>query len=254
MTGTAPASAVPTAADHAEPHRQNSKIDLWICYWTVPIFYGLFGLIFVALTRVMPPPRPDVPADQIVAFFHAHALTIKIGFGLLMIVIGFAGVANGIVGFEIKRMSVSPVFAYAYVAALAVGALPGCLLAAFAFLAAVFRPDRDPQLVALLYDVALLSFVGSLGCFSTAYMVFALAIFLDKNSVFPKWLGYISIWQIVTELLAGPVFIFRAGPLAWNGSISFWLGTAVFGVWEVCLIVMLKKAVERQSLGEQIQD
>jgi hypothetical protein len=102
--------------------------------------------------------------------------------------------------------------------------------------------------------MALLSFVGSLGCFSTAYLVFALAIFVDKNHVFPKWLGYITIWQIVTELLAAPVFIFRAGPFAWNGSVSFWLGTAIFGVWEVCLIVLLKTAVERQPVGESVSD
>ena len=52
---------------------------------------------------------------------------------------------------------------------LAVGALPGCLLVAFCFLTATFRPDRDPQLLALLYDLGLLSYVGSLGCFTTAY-------------------------------------------------------------------------------------
>ncbi|MGH3958168.1 hypothetical protein [Mycobacterium sp.] len=237
-----------------ETTASRSNIDLRICFWVVPIFYSLFGLIFVPLTRVMPPPRPDVTADQMVNFLHQHALTIQIGFALLMIVIGFAGVSNGIVTYEIKRMSVSPAFAYAYLGALAVGALPGCLMAAISFLAAVFRPDRDPQIVALLYDVTFLSFVGSLGCFSAAYLVFAIAILRDRNAVFPKWLGYISIWQIVTELLAAPVFIFRSGPLAWNGSISFWMGTAVFGFWEVCVIVLLKMAVERQPLGQLVQD
>ncbi|MCV7261030.1 hypothetical protein [Mycobacterium shimoidei] len=237
--------------DTAAPQRNT---DLWICFWVVPTFYTLFGLIFVPLTRVMPPPRPDVTADQMVNFLHQHALTIQIGFALLMIVIGFAGVANGIVVFEIKRMSVSPAFGYAYMGALAVGALPGCLMAAISFLTAVFRPDRGTEIVALLYELTFLSFVGSLGCFSTAYLVFAIAILLDRNEVFPKWLAYISIWQIVTELLAAPVFIFRSGPLAWNGSISFWMGTAIFAFWQVCLIVLLKKAVERQPVGELVPD
>jgi hypothetical protein len=246
MTGT---TATPLAAS---PPR--SGIDLRVCFWVVPIFYSLFGLIFVPLTRVMPPPRPDVTAHQMVGFLQQHALTIQIGFALLMIVIGFAGVTNGVVAYEIKRMSVNPAFAYAYLGALAVGALPGCLMAAISFLAAVFRPGRDVQIVALLYDVTFLSFVGSLGCFSTAYLVLAIAILLDKNAIFPKWLAYISIWQIVTELLATPVFIFRSGPFAWNGSISFWMGTAIFGFWEVCVIVLLKKAIDRQPLGELVQD
>lgn len=247
-------AASPVATGEPARWTRKPKIDQWICWWTIPIFYNLFGLIFVALTRVMPPPRPDVGPEQIVAFFHAHSLTIRIGFGLLMIVVGFSCVANGLIALQIKRMSVTPVFAYAYIAALAVGVVPGCLFAAFAFLAAAFRPDRAPQITVMLYDLGLLSFVGSLGCFATQNMVLALAIFLDKNDILPKWFAYMSIWMIVTELLAAPVFIFKAGPLAWNGSISFWVGTAVFVAWEICIITLLYSVIKRQPPDEQIQD
>jgi hypothetical protein len=245
-------AAVPVG-DRA-PWTRIPKIDQRIAWWTIPIFYNVFGLIFVVLTRVMPPPRPDVGPDQIVAFFHDHSLTIRIGFGILMLVIGFTAVANGLIALLIKRMSVAPVFAYAYIASLVVGAIPGCVLPAFAFVAATFRPDRDPEIMVMLYDWCLLSFVGSLGCFATQNMVLALAIFLDCNGVFPKWLAYMSIWMIVTELLAAPVFIFKSGPLAWNGSISFWMGTAVFVLWEVCIIWLMRTAINRQSPDERIQD
>jgi hypothetical protein len=170
-----------------------------------------------------------------------------------MFFIGFASVANGLIALQIKRMSVSPVFAYAYIASLVVGGIPGCLMPAFAFVAGAFRPDRDPQIMVMLYDWCLLSFVGSLGCFCTQNMVLALAIFLDKNDILPKWLAYMSIWMIVTELLAGPIFIFNAGPLAWNGSISFYLGTAVFVLWEICIIRLLYVAIKKQSPAEQTQ-
>ena len=56
-----------------------------------------------------------------------------------MVVVGGSGISNGLVAFQMKRMSVSPVFAYAYMGSMAVGALPGCLLVAFCFLAAAFR-------------------------------------------------------------------------------------------------------------------
>lgn len=243
----------PTAqAERTHPRRHN--LDQLICWWTIPIFYNIFGLIFVVLTRVMPPPRPDVGPQEIVAFFAQHGLTIKIGFALLMFFVGFTAVANGLIAHQIKRMSVAPVLAYGYITALAVGAIPGCLFAAFAFLAAALRPDRDPQHIALLYDLGLLSFVGSLGCFVAQNFVLAMAIFLDKNEILPKWLAYMSIWMIVTELLAGPVFIFTSGPLAWNGSISFWLGTAVFVVWEFCIIKLLYTAITSQPPGERVQD
>ena len=155
-------------------------------FWIVPAFYTAFGVIFFALARVMPPPRADVTTDQMVHFFHAHALTIKIGFGVLVLIVGGAGISNGIVVYHMKRMTVGSVMAYAYLGAMSVGALPGCLLVAFCFLTAVYRPGRDPQLLALLYDLGLLSYVGSLGCFSTAYFAFAVAILYDKNEIFPQ--------------------------------------------------------------------
>jgi hypothetical protein len=253
MSARVAAAARPATGGTPGDSRRD-KLDLWICWWTVPVFYALFAVIFVALTRVMPPPRPGLTSGQIVHFFHAHATTIKIGFGLLMVVIGFGSFANGLVALQMKRMSVKPVFAYGYIATLAVGALPGCLFAAFCFLAAVFRPDRDPNTVALLYDAGLLTFVGSLGCFATNYLVLALAIFMDKNRIFPKWLGYMAIWQIVTEALAIPVWVFRKGAFAWNGAISFYEGTLIFAVFLTCLILLLRKAIQDQPSGELVVD
>jgi uncharacterized membrane protein (DUF441 family) len=249
-------SVISTAkASSAEPVDAESppragKRDVWIVFWIVPAFYTAFGIIFFALARVMPPPRPDVTTDQMVHFFQAHSTTIKIGFGLLVLIVGGAGVANGIVMYHIKRMTVGSVLGYAYMGSLAIGALPGCLLVAFCFLTAVYRPDRDPELIALLYDLGLLSYVGSLGCFTTAWIAFAIAILYDKNQIFPKWFAYVTIWQIVTEIMAVPVFISKAGPFAWNGSIAFWEGTVIFGIWISCLIVLLKKANELQPADE----
>jgi hypothetical protein len=227
-----------------------SLLDMWICWWVFPPFYTLFGIIFVPLTRVMPPPSPAKTTPQIAVFFQSHALTIQIGFGILMIAIGFGSVVNGLVAYQIKRMSVDPVFCYAYIATLAVAAIPGCLFCAFSFLAGTLRPDRDAHLIALCYNMGLLTFVGSMGCFATQYLIFAIAIFLDRNKVFPAWLGFVSIWQVVTELLAAPVFIFKGGPFAWNGAISFWEGTVLFGVYIACLIMLSRKAIQRQQAGE----
>ncbi len=239
--------AAPVASETPAPA---GKRDVWLIFWIVPAFYAAFGVIFFALARTMPPPRPDITTDQMARFFLDHASTIQIGFGLLVVIVGGAGVANGIVVYHMKRMTVGFVLAYTYLGAMAVGALPGCLLVAFCFLVATLRPDRDPGLMALLYDLGLLSYVGSLGCFSAAYFAFAIAIFYDRNEIFPKWLAYVSIWQIVTELLATPVFVSKAGPFAWNGSIAFWMGTVVFGIWLMAVITFLKKATSLERPDE----
>ncbi len=226
------------------------KRDVWLMTWFFPAWYAVFGVIICLLTRVTPPPRPDVSAAEKVAFFTQHGLTIQIGFTLLLILLGGAAMTNGLVAYQMKRMSVGSVFAYGYLGGMSVGALPGYLLVTVCFLTAAFRPDRDPELISLLYDLGMLSYNGSLGCFSVAYLVLAIAILYDRNEIFPKWFAYVSIWQIITEVIATQMFVFPSGPFAWNGSIAFWWAVVVFSVWLGALIVLLRQAAARESADE----
>lgn len=223
------------------------KPDVRLMTWFFPIWYGVFGVIICVLARVTPPPRPDVTAADKVTFFVEHGLTIKIGFCLLLILLGGAAMTNGLVAYQIKRMSVGSVFAYGYIGGMGVGALPGFLLVSVCFLTAAFRPDRDPELISLLYDLGMLSYNGSLGCFTAAYLVFAIAILYDKNNIFPAWFAYVTIWQIITEVIATQMFVFQSGPFAWNGSIAFWWAVVVFSVWLSALIVLLRQAAMREE-------
>jgi hypothetical protein len=216
--------------------------DVVLMTWFFPLWYGLFGIIICLLARVTPPPRPDVTTADKVAFFVQHHTTIQWGFVGLLILLGGAAMTNGLVGYQMKRMSTGPVLAYGYIGGMGVGALPGFLLVSVCFLTAAFRPDRDPELIGLLYDLGMLSYNGSLGCFTAAYLVLAIAVLYDKNNIFPKWFAYISIWQIITEVVATQMFLFPSGPFAWNGSISFWVAVAEFSVWLGALIVILRKA------------
>ena len=222
------------------------KPDVWLMTLFFPDWYAVFGLIICVLTRVTPPPRPDVSAAGKVAFFAEHQLTIQIGFATLLILLGGAAMTNGLVVYQMKRMSVGSAFAYGYLGGMSVGALPGFLLVTVCFLAAAFRPDRNPELISLLYDLGMLSYNGSLGCFSAAYLVLAVAILYDKNGIFPKWFAYVSIWQIITEVIATQMFVFTSGPFAWNGSIAFWLAVVVFSVWLGALIVLLRTAARNE--------
>ncbi|GAY13976.1 hypothetical protein [Mycobacterium sp. shizuoka-1] len=221
--------------------------DVWWMTWFFPAWYAVFGVIICLLTRVTPPPRPDVTATDKVAFFAQHHLTIQIGFTVLLVLLGGAAMTNGLVAYQMKRMSVGSVFAYGYLGGMSVGALPGFLLVTVCFLTAAFRPDRDPELISLLYDLGMLSYNGSLGCFSAAYLVLAIAILYDRNHIFPTWFAYVSIWQIVTEVIATQMFVFPSGPFAWNGSIAFWWAVVVFSVWLGALIMLLRNAAARSG-------
>jgi hypothetical protein len=60
-------------------------------------------------------PRPDVPTAGKVSFVAEHHLTIQIGFVVLLILLGGAAITNGLVAYQMKRMSVGSVFAYGYI-------------------------------------------------------------------------------------------------------------------------------------------
>ncbi|MGV0791420.1 hypothetical protein ABQE89_06405 [Mycolicibacterium sp. XJ1819] len=221
----------------------------WVT-WFFPVWYAAFGVIICVLARVTPPPRPDVTAADKVSFFATNGFTIQLGFVALLVLLGGAAVTNGLVAYHMSRMSVGSVWAYGYIGGMGVGALPGFLLVAVCFLTAAFRPDRDPEIVSFLYDVGMLSYNASLGCFSAAYLAFAIAILYDRNEIFPKWFAYVSIWQIVTEVIATQMFVHYSGPFAWNGSFAFWWSVVVFTVWLGALIELLRRAAVRQTADE----
>jgi hypothetical protein len=122
MTEMAAVAAIP-ATDGRLPRE---KLDQWICWWSIPIFYNLFGLIFVYFTRIMPPPSPGLTQDEIVAFIRKNATNLQIGFVLLALTLGLASLSSGIT--QRRRMG-STVAGTACVSGRLARALPGCLFA-----------------------------------------------------------------------------------------------------------------------------
>ena len=227
----------------------NPKLDQWICFWSIPVFYILFGVIFVLLGRIMPPPTPTMSTENILAFMTSPNLSLAVV--LLALSLGMYALNSGLMLTQMKRMvGVSPVLRYAYIAVLGVGGLPGCLFPGYMFALGAFRPEYDPEILAMLYDLGFLCFVGSLGCFIIQYVVFTIAVFLDKRGIFPKWLGYFSIWTLVTELVATPVFITQTGPYAWDGLLSFYQGTLIWVAWQTSVTICLYQAIKNQPLEE----
>ncbi|MBB5915203.1 hypothetical protein BJY24_004070 [Nocardia transvalensis] len=224
-----------------------ARPDVWITYWAFAVFYGLLSIGVVFLGRATPPPRPDVTDMQVAQWFDKHHWGIQFGFAALLILAGGAAISNGIVGYFMKRMSSGPLLAYAYIAAMGVGAIPGFHLLLVCWLTATFRPDRDPGILHMLYDLGMLSYNGSLGCFTAAYAVLAIAILYDRNQIFPKWFAYISVWQIVTEVLATQMWVFHSGAFAWNGLITFYIAIVVFGLWVGCLLLIMRTAARAET-------
>ncbi len=236
------------AAESATPAR-GMRPDVYLSYWIFAAFYGALSAGVVFMGRATPPPRPDVTDIQVAQWFDQHHTTIRTGFAILLVIAGGAAISNGIIGYFMKRMSSGSVLSYAYIASMGVGAIPGFHVLLVCWLTATFRPDREPRILHLLYDLGMLSYNGSLGCFTAAYAVIAIAILYDRNRIFPKWFAYISVWQIVTEVLATQMWVFHAGAFAWNGMITFYIAVVIFGIWVGCLLPIMWNAGRAEKDG-----
>uniref|UniRef100_UPI00389B384E hypothetical protein n=1 Tax=Mycobacterium sp. HUMS_1102779 TaxID=3383487 RepID=UPI00389B384E len=229
--------------------RHHPKRELWLAWGALVVFYNFFFPIFFVVTRVQPPPQPAWDLATQVHWFHERHLGIPVGFGIIFGIGGIIAVNNALIAYSMRRMSVSPVFAYSYLIIYSLSAVPGMLLLCIALIVGTLRPERDPQAIGWLYDFAFLSFDGTMGVFLIGSLIWLLAILIDKNRVFPKWFGYLNLCNALTEVVVAPCWIFRRGVLAWNGQIAWWLDVVVFGIYTGVFIFMLMRMIQREDFG-----
>jgi hypothetical protein len=245
---TAVRIAAQTSANDRRPWYKNEKLDQWLCFWCVPVFYNIFGIVFVPLSWMMPPRSPSNSTLGVVEFMQSRNLLLACT--ILTLAMGLTAVGNAVYLTQIKRMSVSPIFRFTFLAGSISGAIVGCLFPMFCFGLGAFRSGYRPEILAMLYDFGYLAYMGSLGCFCVNWAAMGLAILLDKNNILPKWLGYYTIWQYMTELFAAPMWIAKSGPFAWNGLLAFWFDMVIYVPWQFIVYLWIYKAIKRQPEAE----
>jgi hypothetical protein len=221
------------------------RISLWI----TPLFGGILLLAFFSFPGFFPPMSPEMTADQVATFYAQNTAMIRfsmITFNLcaIMLIPFFMTIV-----LQIKRMALpSHLLAYSYLACIA-GAATLFAIADIFWLIAAYRPERNPELVLLCNDMAWLIFIAPVGMVVVANLCLALAVYLDARPepVFPRWVAYFSIATALAMTPAACAVIFKTGPLAWDGAISYWLRLGAFALNIAVLFVALRTAINRQA-------
>jgi hypothetical protein len=227
--------------------RHHPKRELWFAWYVMVVFYNLYGVLFFFVTHVQPPPGPDWDTPTVLQWFSDNRFGLLSGFGVVFLISGMCGPMNALLAYSMRRMSVSRIFAYSYMVMYALSALPGMLVMAIAMTVGALRPERDPELIQWLYDFAFLSFSGTMGVFLIGSLVWMVAILIDKNRVFPKWFGYLSLCNGLTEVVVAPAWMFQRGVFAWDGAIAWWINMVVFVTYTAVFIVLLRRMIERED-------
>jgi hypothetical protein len=224
-----------------------------IMLWTAPPALALFTFAFFVFPIFSPPLSPTTTPEQVAAFF-AENVTGILGVAILCNLIACSLVPLfAVIAVQISRTGTSSsVFTYAYILCVGVG-LTAFILADYCWAMAAFRPDRDPQLISLLNDMAWFFFVAPVGTIIVQNLCLAVSIYLDARAdpIFPRWVAHFNV--VAAALLVPSAFsiLHMSGPLAWNGLASFALRIGVFGVYIVVMFVVLLGVVNRQGSEQE---
>ncbi len=228
--------------------------DQRICLGLVPLFGALVLIGFAIFPGFFPPLSPTMTAEQVAAFYRDNVGQIRASMLLLNVVgIGFIPFFMVIVVQMMRMGNPSRAFAYSYLSAAASG---GTLfaLADLAWLNAAARPDRDPQLTMLLNDLAFFSFTAPVGFIIAQNLCLALAVYMDPlpEPVFPRWVGHFNIVSALLMVPGAFALLYKTGPFAWDGALSFWLRLATYAVYVAVMSSVVRTAINRQAArGEQ---
>jgi hypothetical protein len=223
--------------------------DQRICLWLVPVF-GVLLVAAFSIAGFVPPLSPTLPAQDVADFYRNHIGQIRAG----MITVNLCGLMFipffMVIVVQMQRMAnPSRALAYAYLSA-AASAGSIFLLADLCWSIAAFRPERDPQLILMLNDLAWMAFVSPVGFMMAQNIFLALAIYMDaaRKPVFPRWVGHFNI--LAALLIAPGAFslMFKEGPLAWDGSLAFGLRFGSFAVYIAVMFFVVRSALSRQIL------
>ncbi len=230
----------------------STQTQKW-CAWSGMVLVVTFVAGWAVIGGFVPPPAPTKSANEIAAWFASHQTTIQIGLFLCLVGSGFLAPFTGVISTQLKRIEGehTPISTAQIVAGsgVAVGFTMGLII----WYGAAYRPEADPVITQRLNDIAWFIWVSWAYLPAAQTIAVGIAVLLDKrpDPIFPRWLGYLSLWCAVFYLPGGLAVFFKSGPLAWNGLITWWFLVIAYFIWVVSIIwALLWRAIPHQQREE----
>ena len=113
-----------------------------------------------------------------------------------------------------------------------------------------FRPQEiSPEITRAINDLGFFLFTFAWTPGGAWFAILAITIFSDKAAqpLYPRWLGYFSLWCALLEVPAGLVIFFKSGPFSYNGLIALYIPLGIFFVWMLGVTTQMLKAQARDE-------
>ena len=220
-----------------------------LCTWSGLVFTLLFMTGFWLVSHFVPPVSPNATALDIATMYQTRTSEIRLGLFIMMASCGFMSAFFAAISVQMKRMEGNPpILTYTQLSAGTAGVI-FLLLPCLIWTTAAFRPERDADLILLLNDLGWVVFLMPFTTFIIQNFAIGLAVLGDQSPVpvFPRWLGFFTIWVGVLFIPGGLLTFFKTGPFAWNGVFAFWIPLLIFFAWYLVMVFFLRQAILAQA-------
>jgi hypothetical protein len=217
--------------------------------WCGVAFLAFYIVGLWLMSGFVPAHKPTASADAIALIYRSNTNGIRMGMLFVMIAAALYLPWTVTLSALIRTMEGEATF-------LSQCQLLGGLASSFFFVlpaliwqVAAFRPERSPELILMLNDAGWILTVTPVPPFLVQFLPLVTAIFINRNKpdVFPRWMGFASLWACVLYSPAVVAYFLKTGPFAWNGLFSFWIPLSIFVVWELFLYAMAGLFISRHA-------
>ncbi len=223
--------------------------------WLTIVLMTIFGFSIFALMGFVPPPPANWSAQQVAEFYQANPVRFRIGAVLGMISGGSVLPLCIVISVQMARLEKGiPIWAIVQGITGAMGTF-FFWLPMLMFATAAFTVDRPPEVLLLMHEFGWLTFITPLSLFPLQLLGIVIICFSkdepDSHSAFPRWVGYVNVWTLITSF-GGPIAVlFKEGIFAWNGLLPFWIPVILFSIWLPAMSFTCLRALRFQQQNGQ---
>jgi hypothetical protein len=228
----------------AELSRRFQMFSAWCGVAFVILLFGGWGIMggFIPLISAA-----DSPAE-IAAALAQNPVLHKVGLSLGMIGITLTLPFYLVISVQMRRAEPRQPLMSALQLICGIIITAVLLIPMLIFIVTAFRPERSPELSQMLNDMSyimlILPWPPIIG--QIAAIVITTLRRRPAVQVFPRWVGFFTLWVGVLLLPANMIIFFRDGLMAWTGLIGFWIPAAAFGIWYPIMTWALLRAIRQQ--------
>lgn len=215
-----------------------------LCIWAGPVALACF-IGSASCTGFAMPMSSSLSAPEVVAFYQAHLVGIRLAAVLMTFCGAFMMMFAGAISAQLQRVEggFTP-WTFVQLMGGVLGNLP-FVLTAILWTVAAFRLGRPPEITQALNDLSWFTLEIPA---PTAVIQFLAIIFVtlgDKspNPVLPRWAGYFNILATLLFLpgVMGGVFV-DWKPMDWNGVVGYLMPGLASASWILVMFAALLRA------------